>query len=110
MLGKRIAEAVICGEPCYIRSLSSGKSSVRVLELLQQVGENPTLFLELGSLLVLQCHCGPTGIRTYTDDQLAEIQDEASFAYLQEFAQRALEISGLGDDAEAVRKNLSAAP
>ena len=110
MLGKKIIAATIGDEACFIRSLNAGKSAVTVIELLQRVGNEPALFLELGAILVCLCHCDAQGARTYQDAQLDEIKEEASFAYLQEFTQKALEISGLGEDAEAVRKNSSIAP
>jgi hypothetical protein len=107
-LGKKVKKATVDGEDVYIRTLNGGKASARVIELMHKIGTEPQNILELGALMVCLCLCDENGKRVYSDDQIEEIREEASIGYLKEFTEKALEVSGLGDDAEEVRKNSEA--
>lgn len=107
-LGKKVVSATVCGEPCHIRTMNGGKQAAEAIELMQKIATQPHLIADLGALMVCICHCDESGRRTYSDEQIDYIKEEASIGYLKEFTEKALEVSGLGDDAEELAKNSQA--
>jgi hypothetical protein len=105
-LGVKISQRTVCGESVYIKTLTGGPKAIEIIDLMQRVSAQPSLLVELGALLVVECLCDESGAKQYTDQEW--VRANAGIGFLKEFAIAALDVSGLGDDAEEVRKNSEA--
>jgi hypothetical protein len=108
-LGRKVSEAMqVDGETVYIKSLNGGAIAVKIIEILTKLSKEPQLIAEAGALLVVACLCDEHGVRIYADDQVDYVREEASISFLAAFTEKALDFTGLADDADEVRKNLKA--
>jgi len=103
MRGIKIEKRTVQGDEVYIRTMSGGENSAKVIELMQQAAGKPSVMLEIGALLVNSCLCDAQGALQCTDYE--DARNNSSVSFLIDFAQEALKVSGLNDDAEALVKN-----
>lgn len=104
--GIKVEKREVMGETLYIRTLSGGERAARVLDLMTQVGSKPAIIPDLGALLIVCCECTESGELIHKGENAeVEIAQNSSIAYLRDFMLEALDVSGLGEDAEEIRKN-----
>lgn len=104
--GVKVTERTIFGEKVFLRPMNGGKMAVRAMELSQKIKAEPWLIAEMGALMVCSSLCNEKGELLYSDPD--KVREEAPFGFLTEFATAAMEVSGLGDDAEELAGNLPA--
>lgn len=102
--GIKVEKKTIFGQTVHIRTLT-GELGAQVIDLTQRVGNEPALIVELGSLMVAGCLCDDQGTLILPDP--AEAIKQCALGFLTEFAVAALDVSGLGDDADAIAKKQS---
>ena len=95
----------ILGESVHLRSMNGGDNAVRVVELMQRSGSEPATVMELGGILAFEC--------VQADGQPAfksveEARQRCSMGFLKDIIRPALEVSGLGEDADELAKNSEA--
>lgn len=104
--GIKIEDKEICGEKVKLQSLPGSANSERVVELCQQIGESPSLIIELGAILAFECILKDDNTKVF--DSIDNARQSCSIGFLKELVNPVLTLSGMGDDAEELRGNLPA--
>jgi hypothetical protein len=112
-LGQKVVEREVLGEKLHVRKMNGGKNSGRVIALLEQIKTEKAqsnlgalvgeLLPELGARLVVGCICDAEGKALYADHE--QVQEEATFEFLNAFIEVGLEVSGLGEEAATIQGN-----
>jgi hypothetical protein len=91
---KRVVPVQVGDDTLHIRPLT-GSQLERLLSL---SGDEKLDGVRSLSLVCCFCACDESGVRTFTDDDLAMLGEEADFATVRAVAEAAMKASGLGDD------------
>lgn len=94
VLRRRVVSLQVAGEVVHVRPLT-GAQVERVLAL---GGDESIEGIRALSLVCCFAQCDESGARVWADDDLDTIREEGDFPAVKAIAEKALEVSGLGDD------------